>query len=157
MAKRRGIKHARPPANPNPLLQVDPYLGDSRIPDGCSGIYGLAALGFMVVFATLTCGAHFVCLTAGRQIQPSAYPQLWRQLSIQEWPSLALAVEFLAWHFFFGLAMLFASLFFRGNRLQTYVRTSMMLSGRTTAGARWLAGSPDISFRPANIYIQQRV
>jgi len=138
---------ARPP-DPHPLRQVDPYLAILEFliilvapalvvlmaavyayaaPD--RKIFGLAALAFITVFATLTCGVHFVCLSAGRQIESSALPEISRQLSVQEWPSLALAVEFLAWHFFFGLSMVFASLVFGGSRLHSYVRASMMMSG----------------------------
>jgi hypothetical protein len=35
----------------------------------------------MVAFATLTCSVHFVSLTAGRQVESSVFPQLWRQVS----------------------------------------------------------------------------
>jgi len=136
---------ARPP-DAHPLRQVDPYLAILeyfiilvatllvvlmaavyRYAAPGRRIYGVVALCFMVAFATLTCSVHFVSLTAGRQIESSVFPQLWRQVSLYEWPSLALAVEFLAWHFFFGLAMLFAALVWQPAR--TYVRISMLTSG----------------------------
>jgi hypothetical protein len=137
----------RPP-NSGTLRQVDPYLAILEYliilaavalvmmisavyayapPEG--KIYGRAALSFIIVFATLTCSLHFVALTAGRHLDSNVDPQLLRQLSFEtEWPNLALAVELLAWDFFFGLAMLFAARVFRGGRLQNYVRGSMTVS-----------------------------
>jgi hypothetical protein len=48
-----------------------------------------------------------------------------RQITLLEWTSLALAVEFLAWHFFFGLAVLSGSLVFTGD------------GGKSTYAAAW--------------------
>ena len=92
-------------------------------------IYGRAALAFMIIFATLTCSVHFALLTVGRHIDANAAPELSRQLTVMDWPAMPMAVELLAWDFFFGLAMLFASRVFRGDRLQDYARASMSASG----------------------------
>lgn len=93
--------------------------------------YALAALAFMVIFATLTCSVHFAALTVVRRIDPELTSGLFRQLSFEASPTLtlALAVELLAWDFFFGLSMLFASRVFSGSRLENSLRTSMTLSG----------------------------
>ncbi len=133
------------PANSSTLRQVDPYLAILEYliilaavvlvvmmsavytyapPDRKT--YALVALAFIVVFATLTCSLHFAALTVGRQLDPSLAPQLLRQLSFETvWPNVGLAVELLAWDFFFGLSMVFASRVFSGSRLQNYVRASM--------------------------------
>ena len=141
---------ARPPHSAA-LQQVDPYLAILEYliilaavtlvvimaavhayapPDRKT--YALAALAFMIIFATIACSLHFVALTVARQIGSLLTPQLSRQFSFPgggEWPTLALAAELLAWDLFFGLSMLFASRVFSGSRLQNYVRASMTLSG----------------------------
>jgi hypothetical protein len=141
---------ARPP-HLRTLQQVDPYLAILEyliilaaialvvllsaiyayaLPDRKT--YALAALAFIIIFATLTCSVHFAALTIVRRVE-SQWPQEFsRQLSFAEggqWPALALAVELLAWDFFFGLAMLFAAPVFRGGRLENSVRSTMTLSG----------------------------
>jgi len=143
------------PADSGTLHQVDPYLAilESLIilsavalvvmmvsvfayaPPGRK-TYALVALAFMIIFAMLTCSLHFVALTVVRRIGAQLGPELSRQLSFPgggEWPSLAMAVELLAWDFFFGLSMLFASRVFSSrqppSRLQKYVRAGMTLSG----------------------------
>jgi hypothetical protein len=67
----------RPPS-PNLLSQVDPYLAILEV------LLSLAALGFTVAFAVLTCGAHFASLTAGRQLDPVVSPLLSRLLSFDK-------------------------------------------------------------------------
>ena len=138
---------ARPPHS-STLQQVDPYLAILEClillaavtlvvmmaavyayapPDRKA--YALAALAFMIIFATLTCSVHFAALTVVRRIDPKLTSDLFRQLSFEASPTLALAVELLAWDFFFGLSMLFASRVFSGSRLENSLRTSMTLCG----------------------------
>ncbi len=142
------------PRGLGPLSQVDPYLAVLEIliilfavsvVVMMAGVYAsasperkaysLAALAFAIVFAMLTCSVHFASLTVARQIASEAAPLLSAQLSFQ-WPSLALALDLLAWDFFLGLALLFAAPVFRGDRLQDMVRFGMYL-----AGALCLAGT----------------
>ena len=136
------------PRGLGPLSQVDPYLAVLEILIILSAVslvvmmaavyagasperktYGLAALAFTIVLAVLTCSVHFASLTVGRQIAPEAAPLLSAQLSFEKWPSLALALDLLAWDFFLGLALLFAAPVFRGDRLQNLVRVGMYLVG----------------------------
>ena len=92
----------------------------------------LAALCFMIIFAVLTCSLHFASLTVVRRVASEFTPRLSRQFSFiggGEWPTLALALDLLAWDLFFGLSMLFAAHAFGGDRMQNTVRASMSLSG----------------------------
>jgi hypothetical protein len=46
-----------------------------------------------------------------------------------EWPSVAYALDILAWDVFFALSVLSAAPVFRGSRLATSVRVSLIASG----------------------------
>ena len=136
----------RPPGS-EPLRQVDPYLAILEVLIILSAVTlvvmmaavyayassekktcSLAAFAFMVMFAVITCGVHFVSLSVGRQLQADALPLLSRQLSFEKWPSIALALDLLSWDFFLGLSLLFAAPVFRGDRFQDWL-CRMMFSG----------------------------
>ena len=138
---------ARPPS-PNPLHQVDPYLAILEILISLCAVallvmmaavytyappdrktHSLAALACMTIFAVLTCGVHFASLTVGRQINSNAFPLLTQQFSFGHWPTLALALDLLAWDFFLGLSLLFAAPVFKGDGLPNRVRVSMLVGG----------------------------
>jgi hypothetical protein len=144
---------ARPPSS-DALRQVDPYLAILEIlmvlfavvlvimtaavytyaaPDRKTS--ALTALAFIVIFAVLTCGVHFASLTVGRQIDPEVLPLLSHQLSFEEWPTLAMSLDLLAWDFFLGLSALFVARVFKGEALLR-VRVSL-----TVAGTLCLAGT----------------
>ena len=138
----------RPPS-PNPLSQADPYLAMLEILMSLCAValvvmmaavycyappdrktHSLAALACMIVFVVLTCGVHFVSLTVGRQIEPKVVsPLLSQQLSFEQWPTLALALDLLAWDFFLGLSLLFAAPVFKGDGPPNRVRVSMIVAG----------------------------
>jgi len=136
----------RPPGG-STLSQVDPYLAIHEVlmllsaislvimmaslyrcapPD--RRIFGLTALAFTVLFAALTCAVHFVSLTVGRQIDPGASPWLSHQLVFDQWPTLAMSLDLLAWDFFLGLALLFAAQVFTGGPVRQ-ARISMIVAG----------------------------
>jgi hypothetical protein len=46
-----------------------------------------------------------------------------------EWPSVAYALDILAWDVFFALSMLFAAPVFSGSRLSAWIRALMVASG----------------------------
>src|SRR5205823_5862769 len=71
-------------------------------------IYTLIALAFMIVFAVLTSGVHFIQLTVVRQMVSKDVPGFF-VIRLYPWPSVILALDFLAWDFFLGLALLFAA------------------------------------------------
>jgi hypothetical protein len=65
-------------------------------------VYGTLALACTALCAGLTSAVHFVQLTALRQLGTAGIV----------WPSVAYALELLAWDFFLGLALLFAAALF---------------------------------------------
>jgi hypothetical protein len=90
--------------------------------------YSLTALVFMGLLSGLTCSVHFVILTVGRQIASADLARSALFLSFK-WPSVAYALDIVAWDVFFGLAMLFAAPVFSGGRLATSIRILMITSG----------------------------
>ena len=90
--------------------------------------YSLTALVFMGLLTGLTCSVHFVLLTVGRQIASADLARSALFLSFK-WPSVAYAIDIVAWDLFFGLAMLFAAPVFSGGRLATSIRILMIASG----------------------------
>src|SRR5215218_6525485 len=88
----------------------------------------LTSLVFMGLLAGVTCSLHFVILTLSRQ--PELIEQSWVPLVLSfNWPSVAYALDILAWDIFFALSMLFAAPVFRGSRLAAWIRALMIASG----------------------------
>jgi hypothetical protein len=88
----------------------------------------LTSVVFMGLLAGLTCSLHFVILTISRQ--PEFTQQSWVSLVLSfNWPSVAYALDILAWDIFFALSMLFAAPVFRGSRLAAWIRALMIASG----------------------------
>jgi hypothetical protein len=88
----------------------------------------LTSLVFMSLLAGVTCSLHFVILTLSRQ--PKFTEQSWLPMVLSfNWPSVAYALDILAWDIFFALSMLFAAPVFRGSRLAAWIRVLMIASG----------------------------
>jgi hypothetical protein len=88
----------------------------------------LTSLLFMSILACVTTTLHFTILTLSRDAAFAQQP--WARLIFSfEWPSVAYAVDIVAWDFFFALSMLFAAPIFRGTPLRTSIRLLMGLSG----------------------------
>ncbi len=88
----------------------------------------LISVVFMGLLAGVTCSLHFVILTVSRQ--PAFAGQPWLPLFVSfKWPSVAYALDILAWDVFFALSMLFAAPAFRGTRLAASIRVLMIASG----------------------------
>jgi len=88
----------------------------------------LAAVVFTSLLALLTSTLHFVILTLSRQ--PVFADEPWLPLIMTfRWPSVAYAVDILAWDVFFPLAMVFAAPVFGGSRLNLWIRWLMITSG----------------------------
>ncbi len=134
-------------------VPVEPYLAAAEILTMLSGVLQVAliavicqcaggearfcalmALVWMSVMAALTVTVHFVQLTVGRQIDPAAMPD-YRFIFGWTWPSFLYAVELVAWHLFFGLALLFAAPAFKGSGPAVAAR-----AGLSAAGALCLVG-----------------
>ena len=90
--------------------------------------YSFSALVFMILLVGITSCVHFVILTVSRQIEAAGLT--WVPLFLSyKWPSVAYALDILAWDFFFALSMLFAAPVFTGDRLEITVRILMIVSG----------------------------
>jgi hypothetical protein len=87
-----------------------------------------AAVVFMGLLAGLTISLHFVILTVSREPEFAGQPWLPLVLGFK-WPSVAYALDILAWDVFFALSMLFAAPVFRGSRLAAWIRWLMVASG----------------------------
>lgn len=95
--------------------------------------FSLMALMFMGLLAGLTCSLHFVILAVSRQ---AAFAGLsWLPLFLSfKWPSVAYALDILAWDLFFPLSVLSAAPVFSGSRLATSIRVLMIVSGVLALG-----------------------
>ena len=110
----------------------------------------LTAVVFTSLLALLTTTLHFVILTLSRR--PEFADEPWLPLIMTfRWPSVAYAVDILAWDVFFPLAMVFAAPGFGGNRLNLWIRWLMILSG--TLAFMGLAGVALDDMRWRNIGI----
>jgi len=91
-------------------------------------VLSLTSVVFMGMLAGVTCSLHFVILTLTRQAAFAGLP--WRPLILSfRWPSLAYALDILAWDIFFALSVLFAAPVFSGGRLAASIRLLMIASG----------------------------
>ena len=88
----------------------------------------LSSLIFMAVLAGITCSLHLVFLTLSRQAEFADQPWL-RLFMTFEWPSVAYALDILAWDIFFAVAMLCAAPVFSGSRVAERIRRLMIASG----------------------------
>lgn len=88
----------------------------------------LTALMFMSLLAVVTASVHFLVLTLSRQ--PEFARQSWAPLVFSfRWPSVAYALDILAWDVLFPLSMFFAAPVFGGRRLTGWIRIAMLASG----------------------------
>ena len=90
--------------------------------------FSLTAVVFMGLLAGVTSSLHFVILTLSRQPEFTELTELPLFLRF-EWPSVAYALDILAWDVFFPLSMLFAAPVFGGSRLASSIRILMITSG----------------------------
>ena len=90
--------------------------------------WSLTSVVFMGLVAGVTSSLHFLILTLSRQPAFAEVSSLPLFLSF-EWPSVAYALDILAWDVFFALSMLFAAPVFGGSRLATSIRVLMITSG----------------------------
>lgn len=91
-------------------------------------VYSRIALTFMTLMAGITSGVHFVILAVSRSIEGAGLTTAGLLFSFR-WPSVAYALDILAWDWFFGLAMLWVTPVFTGGRLERMVRVLMGVSG----------------------------
>ncbi|MCB2204816.1 hypothetical protein KQI65_08700 [bacterium] len=94
----------------------------------CFKVFSLTAVAFMSMLAVVTSALHFLILTLSRQPEFATLSSL-PLLVAFKWPSVAYALDILAWDVFFALAMLFAAPVFSGSGIARSVRYSMITSG----------------------------
>jgi hypothetical protein len=110
-----------------PLMVIVMVAVHAYAPPEAKG-YSLTALAFMAIMAGITCSVHFTILTVSRRTEAAGFP--WSSLFFSfKWPSVAYAIDVLAWDFFFALSMLFAAPVFKIGRLEKTVRFFMVVSG----------------------------
>lgn len=113
-------------------------------------VFAMGAIAFMSMCAALTCAVHFAILTLSRQ--PAFGGQAWaREVFAFRWPSVAYALDILAWDLFFPIAALFAARSIQGPGLARVVRCLMYLSAALAFVA--LAGVPLANMQVRNIGI----
>jgi hypothetical protein len=87
----------------------------SWVPAGRRAL-SLLSVTFMVMCAVVTCAVHFLVLSVSRD--PVFASTEWSRLVFSfTWPSIAYALDVLAWDVFFPLGALFAALCVRGTPL----------------------------------------
>jgi hypothetical protein len=88
----------------------------------------VASLVFVSMALGLTFANHFTVLALSSQ--PAFADQSWAPLLVSfSWPSVAYAVEFVAWDVFFAIGLIFGSMIFRGPGLRRIVRVLFLLAG----------------------------
>jgi hypothetical protein len=110
----------------------------------------LASVVFMGMCAVVTCAVHFAILTLGRRAAFAGEPRA-RQAFSFEWPSIAYALDILAWDIFFPVAALFAATAVQGTGLAKGVRG--LLFGSAVLAFSGLAGAALDSMQIRNIGI----
>lgn len=91
-------------------------------------VTSLAAVVFMAITTGLTAGVHFPILVLGRTAEFQG--ATWASLVLSfRWPSIAYAIDILAWDLFFPLAALLAAPAFGGNRPGAAIRGVLIASG----------------------------
>lgn len=90
--------------------------------------YSLTAMIFMTLLAGITSSVHFVIFTVSRQIEITGLSGFPLFFSFR-WPSVAYALDILAWDWFFALSMLCAAPVFKRDKLERMVQILMIVSG----------------------------
>ena len=110
----------------------------------------LLSVAFMSMSAAVTCSVHFAILTLGTH--PAFASEDWARLVFSfKWPSVAYALDILAWDVFFPIAALFAGTVVQGNRLASVARGLLFASAALAFAG--LAGAPLANMGVRNIGI----
>lgn len=102
-------------------------------------LYSLMALILMALMAGITSSVHFTIVSVSRQIAAAGLPSATLLFSFR-WPSVAYALDILAWDWFFALSMFCVAPVFKVGRLEKTVRSLMVISGVLSLGG--LVGVP---------------
>lgn len=97
------------------------------VAEPCRALSFVAVI-FMALLAGVTSSVHFLVLTLSRDAAITG--QAWAPLFLSfTWPSVAYALDILAWDVFFPFAMFFAAPGVTGGRLADWTRHLMITSG----------------------------
>ena len=95
---------------------------------GEAKVFSLMALVFASLLAGITSSVHFAILTLSHH--PAFSGLEWTPLFLSfKWPSVAYALDILAWDVFFALSVLSAAPVFSGNLLSVSIRALLVASG----------------------------
>jgi hypothetical protein len=113
-------------------------------------LYSQASFAMIVIFATLTSINRYVGLTVVKQSLASGNTNGLQWFLPYSWPSVMLALEILAWGFFFGLACLCLAPVFMNGRLERAIFWTLILTGILSllAALGQVIGSNALSFTP---------
>ncbi len=113
-------------------------------------LFSQASLALIVIFAALTSINRYVALTVVKQSLSMGNTSGLQWFMPYHWPSVMLAVEFLAWGFFFGLACLCLAPVFRAGRLESAIFWTLIATGVLSLLAAFgqVVGASSLSFSP---------
>ena len=113
-------------------------------------LFSRTSLGMILIFATLTSINRYVGLTVVRQSLASGNLSGLQWFMPYRWPSVMLALEFLAWGFFFGLACLLLAPVFTTGKLEQAISWTLVGTGVLSllAALGQVAGVAALSFSP---------
>ncbi|MCE9571948.1 MAG: hypothetical protein K8W52_02210 [Deltaproteobacteria bacterium] len=109
--------------------------------------WSLSALVFASLLAGVTSSLHFVILTLSHQ---PAFAGMSLAFAFR-WPSVAYALDILAWDVFFALAALCAAPVFRGAGLERRIRWLLIASGALAAAGLSGVATGDMRLRNLGI------
>ncbi|HOO57247.1 MAG TPA: hypothetical protein PLN69_10515 [bacterium] len=132
-----------------PLLTVNTvviYLNSKN----SDKVYGMISMILMSILTVITSSVHFVVLTASRTIEQLGLENASLFFSF-EWPSVAYALDILAWDWFFALSMIMGAFTFNATKQERLLRAIMIISGVISLSG--LAGVPLSNMNIRNIGI----
>jgi hypothetical protein len=122
----------------------------NHVTPGDRKLFSQASLALIVIFATLTSINRYVALTVVKQSLASGNTNGLQWFLPYGWPSVMLALEILAWGFFFGLACLLLAPVFSTGRLERTIFWTLIATGILSilAVPGQMIGSNTLTFNP---------
>ncbi len=113
-------------------------------------LFSRASLAMIVIFATLTSINRYVGLTVVRQSLISGKINGLQWFLPYSWPSIMLAIEILAWGFFFGLACICLAPAFSKGKLEHAIFWVLIITGvlSLSSALGQVIASSTLSFSP---------
>jgi hypothetical protein len=91
-------------------------------------MFGTIAVSFASIATAITCSVHFVILFASKPIAAAGLQHSELLFSFK-WPSVAYAMDILAWDVFFSLSLLFAVPLLGRKGLEKVIRVLLIIAG----------------------------